>query len=210
MEGGNKLKKSFSYKMVTLLFLFCSFIYMMLLHVPISAYACDCVIPPSVETELSQSDAVFSGKVIRIKDKRSAGGYVRNEIIFEVYQTWKGVDESQIKIITGQGGGDCGYHFVPDGEYLVYGRNSEMYGKSQLSTGICDRTVDLEAAKEDLRILGKGNSPNKQVDIESEDFLDKLVDIDSDDQNWIVYFIVFVVFFIGIFGLTIWRSMKKS
>lgn len=210
MEGGNKLKKSFSYKMVTWLFLFCSFIYMMLLHVPISAYACDCVSPPSVETELSQSDAVFSGKVIRIKDKRSAGGYIRNEIIFEVYQTWKGVDESQIKIITGQGGGDCGYHFVPDGEYLVYGRNSEMYGKSQLSTGICDRTVDLEAAKEDLRILGKGNSPNKQVDIESEDFLDKLVDIDSEDQNWIVYFIVFVVFLIGIFGLTIWRSMKKS
>lgn len=79
-----------------------------------------------------------------------------------------------------------------------------------MSTGICDRTVDLEAAKEDLRILGKGNSPNKQVDIESEDFLDKLVDIDSEDQNWIVYFIVFVVFLIGIFGLTIWRSMKKS
>jgi hypothetical protein len=196
----NMLKNDqpFSFKTMTWLLLFSSFIYVILVHYPIPAYACDCVIPPSVETELSQSDAVFSGKVISIKEKRSAGGYIKNEIIFEVYQTWKGVEESQIKITTGRGGGDCGYHFVPDGEYLVYGRYSDMYGKSQLSTGICDRTVDLEAANEDLKILGNGDTPVKQVDIVSE------------NQKMPIYITVFVIFFIGIIGFLTWRKMKKS
>jgi hypothetical protein len=190
--------QSFSIKRVTWFLLFSSFIYVLLVYVPIPAYACDCVIPPSVETELSQSDAVFSGKVISIKEKRSADGYIKKEIIFEVYQTWKGVDESQVKIITGQGGGDCGYDFVPDGEYLVYGRYSDMYGESQLSTGICDRTVDLAAANEDLKILGKGDIPVKRVDIVSE------------NQNGTNYIVVFVTFFIGITGYLTWRKMKKS
>jgi hypothetical protein len=212
MEGGAKLKtiQSSSLKTMTWILLFSSFIYFILAHFPIPAYACDCVIPPSVETELSQSDAVFSGKVISIKKSRSTGGYAKKEIIFEVYQTWKGVEESQVKIITGQGGGDCGYHFVPDGEYLVYGRYSDMYGKSQLSTGICDRTVDLGAANEDLKILGNGVSPVKQVDIVSNDSSEKLFNMNFKDQNWIIYFIVFIVFFIGIFGFTTWRNMKKS
>jgi hypothetical protein len=194
--------------MMNLLILFSSFIYVLLSHFPIPAYACDCVIPASVETELSQSDAVFSGKVISIKDKRSAGGYAKKEIIFEVYQTWKGLEESQVKITTGQGGGDCGYHFVPDGEYLVYGRNSDMYGKSQLSTGICDRTVDLAAANEDLKILGKGGIPVKQIDIVSDDSSGKWIDIESENPNWIIYFSVFIIFFIGAFGFTTWRNMK--
>jgi hypothetical protein len=200
-KEGNSLKniQSFSIKKtMTWLLLFCSFIFVMLVYFPNPAYACDCVIPPNVETELSQSDAVFSGKVIRIKEKRSAGGYIKKEIIFEVYQTWKGVEESQIKITTGQGGGDCGYQFVPYGEYLVYGRNSDMYGKSQLSTGICDRTVDLTAANEDLKILGKGDIPVKQVDIVSA------------NKKGTIYFVVFVIFFIGIIGLLTWRKMKKS
>jgi hypothetical protein len=182
---------------MTWIFLFSSFIYVLLVYFPLPAYACDCVIPPSVETELSQSDAVFSGKVISIKEKRSAAGYAKKEIIFEVYQTWKGVEESQIKITTGQGGGDCGYHFVPDGEYLVYGRNSEMYGESQLSTGICDRTVDLAAANEGLKLLGKGDVPVKQVEIVSE------------NMKGTIYIVVFVTFFIGIIGLLTWRKMKK-
>jgi hypothetical protein len=196
--------------MLNLLTLLSSFIFVMLIHYPIPAYACDCVIQSSVETEFSQSDAVFSGKVISIKESSSPGGYAKKEIIFEVYKTWKGLKESQVKIITGQGGGDCGYHFIPNGEYLVYGRNSDMYGNSQLSTGICDRTVDLGAANEDLKILGNGDIPVKQVDIVSDDSLRKWINNNSVDQNWTAKIIVFVIFFIGIIGFATWRNMKKS
>jgi hypothetical protein len=196
--------------MINLLLLISSFIFVMLVHFSIPAYACDCVIPSSVETEFSQSDAVFSGKVISIKESHSPGGYAKKEIIFEVYQTWKGLEESQVKITTGQGGGDCGYHFVPDGEYLIYGRYSDMYGKSQLSTGICDRTVDLGAANEDLKILGNGDIPVKQVDIVSDDSLRKWINNNSKNQNWTAKIIVFVIFFIGIIGFATWRNMKKS
>jgi hypothetical protein len=195
--------------MMNLLPLLSSFIFVMLIHFPIPAYACDCVIPSSVETEFSQSDAVFSGKVISIKESRSLGGYAKKEIIFEVYKTWKGLEESQVKITTGQGGGDCGYHFIHDGEYLIYGRYSDMYGKSQLSTGICDRTVDLEAAIEDLKILGNGKLPIKQVDIVSDDSLRKWINNNSEDQNWTSKIIVVVIFFLGIIGFATWRNMKK-
>jgi hypothetical protein len=195
--------------MMNLLLLISSIIFVMLVHFSIPAYACDCVIPSSVETEFSQSDAVFSGKVISIKESRLPGGYVKKEIIFEVYKTWKGLEESQVKITTGQGGGDCGYHFIPNGEYLVYGRISDMYGKSQLSTGICDRTVDLGAAKEDLKILGNGDMPVKLVDIVSDDSLRKWINNNSEDQNWTSKIIVFVIFFIGIIGFATWRNMKK-
>lgn len=205
-----KKVQSFSVKTTTWLFLFFSFIYVMLIHVPIPAYACDCAPPPSVETELSQSDAVFSGKVISMKDKRSSAGYVSKEIIFEVYQTWKGVNESQIKITTGQGGGDCGYRFVPDEEYLVYGRHSEMYGKSQLSTGICDKTIELSAANDDLKILGKGDSPDKLVDIDPEESSDNSFDNDSYKQKGSIYSITFIIFSIGIVGFFSWRKRKKS
>jgi hypothetical protein len=214
MEGKGEITlknvQSLSFKTTTWLFLLFSLVYAMLVHFPISAYACDCVPPDSVETELSQSDAVFSGKVISIKEKRSSAGYIKKEIIFEVYQTWKGVEESHIKITSGQGGGDCGYHFVTDGEYLVYGRNSDMFGKSQLNTGICDKTIDLEAAIEDLKILGKGDYPDKQVTIDSVNSLDNLIDIDSKDQRWILHLIVFIIFFIGVFGFTTWRNIRKS
>jgi hypothetical protein len=192
------------------LLLISSFIFVMLVHFSIPAYACDCVIPSSVETEFSQSDAVFSGKVISIKESRSPGGYVKKEIIFEVYKTWKGLEDSQVKITTGQSGGDCGYHFIPNGEYLVYGRKSDMYGKNQLGTGICDRTVDLEAAIEDLKILGNGKLPVKQVDIVSDDSLRKWINNNSEDKNWTTNIIVFVIFFIGTIGFATWRNMKKS
>jgi hypothetical protein len=195
---------------MNLLLLISSFIFVMLVHFSIPVYACDCVIPSSVETEFSQSDAVFSGKVISIKESHSPGGYAKKEIIFEVYKTWKGLEESQVKITTGQGGGDCGYHFIPNGEYLVYGRNSDMYGKSQLGTGICDRTVDLEAAIDDLKILGNGKLPVKQVNIVSDDSLRKWINNNSEEQNWNSNIIVFVIFFIGIIGFVTWRNVKKT
>ncbi|MEH7444246.1 hypothetical protein V7201_18185 [Bacillus sp. JJ1122] len=127
--------------------------------------ACKCVEPPTAARELERSQAVFSGKVLDIKDKRNSKGYISKSVLFEVKNTWKGVTQSQIIITTGQGGGDCGFTFTKGQEYLVYANESEMYGAKTLVTLICDRTNDLTALKDDLPILGAGKPPVEKVDL---------------------------------------------
>lgn len=131
---------------------------------PVVSSACSCAGPPSAESELKQSKVVFSGKVIEIKDKK-VNGYISKSVRFEVTNTWKGIDESQIIITTGQGDGDCGFAFHTGEEYLVYATESDMYGEKSLITGICDRTGDLGSLREDLKVLGAGTPPTQEVDL---------------------------------------------
>jgi len=135
---------------------------------PSVASACSCAELPTAAEELERSKAVFSGKVLDIKDKRSADGYVTKSVRFKVTNTWKGVAQSQIIITTGQGGGDCGFNFTEGQEYLVYAYESDMYGSKALVTGICDRTNYMTSLKDDLSILGAGKPPVEKVDLSSE------------------------------------------
>ena len=129
--------------------------------------ACSCAELPSVEEEFERSKAVFSGKVIDIKDKRSLKGYRSKSVLFEVTNTWKGVEQSQIIITTGQGGGDCGYNFIKGEEYLVYAGESIMYGTNSLVSTMCDRTDVLSSSQEDLEVLGEGKPPIEEVNLSS-------------------------------------------
>jgi hypothetical protein len=121
-----------------------------------TTFACSCMKPGGVKEELSRSDQVFSGKVLEIKNEKSSDGFTKKVVLFKVNQTWKGKKVSKIKITTGQGGGDCGYRFQKNHDYLVYANKSDMYGKKELVAVICSRTNDLASAKGDLAILGKG------------------------------------------------------
>jgi hypothetical protein len=63
-----------------------------------------------------------------------------------------GVDPGQkeIEIVTGMGGGDCGYSFKSAVDYVIYAyKNSE----GRLETGICSRTRPLTQAAEDVAYL---------------------------------------------------------
>lgn len=126
--------------------------------------ACKCAGVPSAESEFKRSKAVFSGKVLKIEDKE-VNDYLSKSILFEVTNTWKGVEESQIIITTGQGGGDCGFDFTEGQEYLVYANESDMYGEKSLITGICNRTNHMGSLMEDLKVLGAGQPPIKKVDL---------------------------------------------
>lgn len=132
---------------------------------PSISSACSCAELPSVGEELERSQAVFSGKVVDIREKRSLNGYTSKSVLFEVTNTWKGVKQSQIIITTGQGGGDCGFNFKEGEEYLVYANESTMYGAKSLVSVICDRTSELSSLQEDLKILGEGQLPIEEVDL---------------------------------------------
>ena len=128
--------------------------------------ACSCAELPSVEEEFERSQAVFSGKVVDVREKRSIKGYQTKSVLFEVTNTWKGVKQSQMIITTGQGGGgDCGFDFKEGQEYLVYANESTLYGAQSLASTICDRTNELSVLQEDLKILGEGQPPIEDVDL---------------------------------------------
>lgn len=127
--------------------------------------ACSCAEMPSVEEEFERSQAVFSGKVLDVREKKDIKGFMRKSVLFEVTNTWKGVEQSQVIITTGQGGGDCGIDFKVGHDYLVYANESKMYGAKSLVSIICDRTNELSTLQEDLKILGEGQPPIEEVDL---------------------------------------------
>jgi hypothetical protein len=132
---------------------------------PTITSACSCAEVPSAEAEFERSQAVLSGKVIEVREKRSLKGSRTKSVLFEVNNTWKGVEESQIIITTGQDSGDCGFDFKEGQEYLVYANESTMYGAQSLVSTICDRTNELSVLQEDLKKLGEGQPPIEEVDL---------------------------------------------
>lgn len=129
--------------------------------------ACSCAQPPGVKEELSQSKAVFSGKAIKVEEKKSAAGFTTKSVLFEVKEAWKGVSQSPIEVTTGAGGGDCGYEFKKGQSYLVYANDSDMYGSKKLTVIICSRTAEISAAQDDLAILGEGQVPEEKGDLQN-------------------------------------------
>jgi len=139
-------------------------------------WACSCV-PGSVPPCQAAWDyaAVFTGTVIDIaepvppqpqtvgpKSTRPSMYYdsksrpplsSRKRVVrIQIADVLTGVDPGQkeIEIVTGMGGGDCGYSFQSGVDHIVYAfKNSE----GRLETGICSRTRPLTQAAEDIAYL---------------------------------------------------------
>ena len=144
---------------------------------PVSACSCDMTVSP--DEEFARQDAIFTGKVVRIADNYfpyfskidqilSKLGFQRSlysyrfldyerwygcDIFFEVINSWKGVEKTSIKVNTGRGGGDCGYSFEMDKEYLIYASHAYGIPGNYWVTGICSRNALLLNATDDLNSL---------------------------------------------------------
>ncbi|HDR6311242.1 TPA: cobalamin biosynthesis protein CbiN [Bacillus cereus] len=129
---------------------------------PEKSYACDCI-NVSAEDAFQKNDVVFKGRVIEIGRKESVG----IEVLFEVKGIWKGTTSSQIIVYTN--GGDCVFHFVEGGEYLVY--SSQRGPEKQLNTHSCSGTKRLDEAGADevaLSQIAKESIPTKKVDLKGD------------------------------------------
>ncbi|HDR4723973.1 cobalamin biosynthesis protein CbiN [Bacillus cereus group sp. Sample62] len=165
----------------------CSFI---LIIFPGKSYACDCI-NVSAEDAFQKNDVVFEGKVIEVGRKEGIG----IEVLFEVKEIWKGTTSSQIIVYTN--GGDCVFHFVEGGEYLVY--SSQRGSEKQLHTHSCSGTKRLDEAGADkvaLSQIAKESIPTKKVDLKGE-MVSSLswwqVSIISIGLLLIITFVIFVV-----------------
>jgi hypothetical protein len=117
--------------------------------------ACDCmkVDPPC--QEYWRSEAVFTGAVTsqQIFEVKDGGHKFQQRLVhFTIDQSFKGVSEREVKIVTGMGGGDCGCYFKTGERYIVYAARYHL-DKKQWYAGICNRILPLARAAEDLTYL---------------------------------------------------------
>jgi hypothetical protein len=123
-----------------------------------AAHACECIRTPTVGEAFEEADAVFSGKVISVRDYRAR---------IQIERVWKGTLPAEVtsftsdRIIDRRGKrpqvviltSSCGMVFREGESYLVYAT-----GKNLKPTE-CSRTSYLGLAQEDLKELGAGYAP---------------------------------------------------
>ena len=134
--------------------------------VPDCASACTCTSASSngqrgIESELSSSEAVFSGEVVGFEKGSSiAAPWPTEAVSFQVSQVWKGPERETLEVSTATQESACGYVFEEGREYLIYAN-----GRQDLEVDLCSRTRPLSEAGADLALLG--NSGEKQEDGEA-------------------------------------------
>jgi hypothetical protein len=127
---------------------------------PDCASACTCELVDRsqkeiVESELSSSEAVFSGEVVDFEKGSSvAAPWPTETVNLRVSEVWKGPERETLEVSTATQSGTCGYPFEEGQEYLVY-----AYGKQGLETDLCSRTKPLSKAGTDLALLGNSEEP---------------------------------------------------
>jgi hypothetical protein len=111
----------------------------------------------------SGAGAVFTGLVTNISTipldlGDGSSGYRQRLVRFELDESFHGVKGRTAEVITGMGGGDCGYDFKEGERYFVYAYRDPK--DNTLHVGICGRTRSLAEATADLeyaRRVARGN-----------------------------------------------------
>jgi hypothetical protein len=80
---------------------------------------------------------------------------MRRTVTMRVLEVFRGTVGSTVEVMTGAGGGDCGYAFQKGEQYLVYA-STDAAGR--LSTGICSPTKTLARASQDIAYLNQVRS----------------------------------------------------
>lgn len=140
-----------------MMFLSITLIFMALLTVrPSVTYACSCVVPAEPLEALETSSAVFTGKVVDIKEPKgtiiSSADPVK--VTFEVDSSWKGVKGDKVTLSTALSSASCGFEFVKGESYIVYAYANGEGETDKLVASLCSRTKLLASASEDLKKLG--------------------------------------------------------
>jgi hypothetical protein len=135
---------------------------------PLAARACDCVNAGPPCKAFGNTPTIFAGRVTKIA--ATTTGY--HQVTFDVTQDYRGLNmnEKIVDVLTGMGGGDCGYEFKQGVSYLVYALNGtpSMGEAGKLFATICTRTRPLAEAKDDIEFLTKKDDPAHGAGIEGD------------------------------------------
>jgi|SRR5581483_2378857 len=112
-------------------------------------FACSCSASGPPCQAYWRSDAIFAGTPISSSQiSIDEEGHKRPMRLFRlrVDEPFRGVTGQEIDIITGFGGGDCGYEFEKGKKYLVYGYTDPK--QHYTYAGLCSRTRPMAEASE--------------------------------------------------------------
>ena len=131
-----------------------------------SASSCSCIGKITFKKEFRRSVVVVTGKVIgrkiiEIKDSlRPQLKIQKVKYTIQVNRVYKGrIKNNLIEVTTGIGGGDCGFEFMIEKEYIIYCTYENKYYnwgdivKKFLYTDICSRT--RLTSEDELKLLNK-------------------------------------------------------
>lgn len=112
-------------------------------------FFCSCVYQ-TLDKHIDYTDAILVGDVI---SSREVTGriYIRYEYTVKVKHYYKAKQiEKVVKVVSGAGGGDCGYPFTVGKSYIIFGTKSGLTKDSTLPantfyTSICDATIPFDA-----------------------------------------------------------------
>lgn len=201
-KGGNHLIKK-------LLILLVLLIPMIAHYQTSSTYACSCVQPGAAIDELNQRDFVFSGKVKNIVDPKKGKVVISSAdpltIHFDVKEAWKGINETEVLVVTERDSASCGFNFTMNEEYLVYGNMVD--GKRHVS--VCSKTALLSHATSDIYELGVGEIPTEIVTLDYDEVgQPDRGEVRKDPLIWIVGSIVFVILLFSIVYFVVRRNKR--
>lgn len=117
-----------------------------------SDFGCECAGEQIPCQAYSEASAVFLGTVIESRIVTSKQGEFEEQsriVRLSIDTPFRGVEGAEVEVMTGLGGGDCGYGFSQTRQYLVY---AHVY-EGKLYTGVCTRTRLASQAGEDLLYL---------------------------------------------------------
>ncbi|HEY5837874.1 MAG TPA: carboxypeptidase-like regulatory domain-containing protein [Pyrinomonadaceae bacterium] len=128
----------------------------------VDARACSCAGPSAPCEEYWEATAVFIGTVIEgklVTVKEGDYEHQQRAVRISIDEAFRGVEGAEVEVLTGLGGGDCGFGFRRAQQFLIYAYRSESDQK--LHTNICTRTRPISEADPDLlyiRGLSKANA----------------------------------------------------
>ena len=129
--------------------------FMALLFIAPTAAACSCAFGGGAPCqEYWRVDAVFVGTVVSsgmITVEHDSFKSDMRLLHMTVEQPIRGIKTAKLDVITGLGGGDCGYGFQVGKRYLVYAYRDPK--DNHLATNICTRTRPLAEAEDDLAFV---------------------------------------------------------
>jgi len=117
----------------------------------VDARACSCAGESAPCQEYWEATAVFIGTVIEgklVTVKEGDFEHQTRAVRLSIDEAFRGVEGAEVEVLTGLGGGDCGFGFRRAQQFLVYAYRSESDQK--LHTNICTRTRAISEADPDL------------------------------------------------------------
>ncbi len=131
-------------------------------------YCCTCIGESTFKEEFKRSDVVLIGRVIDEKTIEITDSLLPRLKILKVEYTihatkiYKGkIGDTLVKVVTGGGGGDCGFLFTVGNEYIIYCSYQDKYYaqgnrvSTFLYTDYCRRTRLANDAEELSRLSKK-------------------------------------------------------